>query len=433
MYPQFLDFVEKHKLFSASSNLLVAASGGLDSMVLLHLLQKMNATFEVAHMNYGLRGNESDADEKLVRNWCEANNRVLHVKRTDPAELSSVQTDARKLRYAWFRELMERHSLSLLATAHHANDNLETLFTNLLRGAGAHGWSGIPLNENQTVRPLLFATRAQLEEYAVSEAIHWRADESNSQDTYLRNRIRHHLVPVLEELHPQAVKRVSANQLLLREDLALLETLIWQLNPDAIRREEEVLHIDTNALRPESKRSAVLFALLRPLGFSHEQCEAMLKITESGKQIATNDYTAWFNRGVWQVVSAPQLQSMEAVWIAADTISLERPLHLTIREVSAEGFQPLPNPDIAALDAGKLNFPLQVRLWRYGDRMTPLGMKGSRLVSDILIDEKVPQHRKRHIFVLESKGEIAWLVGLRISERFKITPNTQRVLLFTLL
>lgn len=432
MYRQFLDFVQKHKLFSAGRRLLVAASGGLDSMVLLYLLQRMNASFEVAHMNYGLRGAESLADENLVRDWCKANNRVLHVKRTEPGELNSVQTDARKLRYAWFRELMAHHSLSLLATAHHANDNVETLFTNLLRGAGAHGWSGIPLNENQMVRPLLFATRAQLEEYAASEGIVWRMDASNLQDTYLRNRIRHHLVPALEELHPQAVKRIAANQLQLREDLGLLETLISALNPDAIRREGDVLYIDTNNLRPESERNAVLFALLRPMGFSHEQCCAMQEVTESGKRMDAPAYTAWYNRGMWEVMPRLQ-QSLEEVCLHADTTSVEDPIHLSIREVSAEAFKPLASRDTAALDADKLNFPLKLRPWRHGDRMVPLGMKGSRLVSDMLIDAKVPQHKKEGIFVLESKGEIAWLVGHRISDRFKITPNTQRVLLFTLL
>lgn len=432
MRSEFEKFIAENQLFDSSRSYLLAMSGGVDSMVLGALLLRAGVKIAVAHCNFKLRGESSDADEQLVVNWAQKNQVPCYVKtfRLQSLGEKSIQEEARNMRYQWFFELLELHQLSAIITAHHASDNFETLIINLLRGSGAYGWSGVPLNENKIIRPLLFASKVQIEQYAEQNKIDFREDESNASDDYLRNKIRHGLAREFRALDAHIEQRVSENQMQLRQSLKMTQTLIDLQNATAIEEREDVLEINLAQLKPEDFATDVLYFKLREKGFNYTQCQQAAVANHSGKIWYSNSHQMLFDRGhllIKKYSGAPSPTNSSAkIW--SDTVQVSAPLSLTFERQSGGDVVLSSNPNTALLDVETLVFPLVLRKWREGDRFVPLGMTGSKLVSDFLTDQKVDLFRKESVCVLESAGEIVWVVGFRIAHPCRVTSSTQEVL-----
>lgn len=431
----FNKFVKEYNLLNTNDRILLAMSGGVDSMVLGHLLIDAGYSLQVAHCNFQLRGHDSDRDEALVRKWCANHGIRGHFRKFNlqsAEKEKSVQEEAREVRYAWFQSLKEEFNLNKLATAHHATDNVETLFINLLRGSGMSGWSGIPLKFNNTVRPLLFATKEEILEYAKARNYSWREDQSNQSAQYLRNRIRQLILPVLEEIDTKAIARIAHNQQQLARDNELLERLLHEQNKKAFSVQDQSVKIVLSELQPVGFRPEVLFRLLQEFSFKFEQCAQILTTVENGKMFQSPTHTALVDRGI--VIVKPK-DSLAGPEVVAEIVSgqqrLKKPVSLSLSEMDIRNFEVSGHPHTAAIDAGRLKFPLKVRKWRQGDKFVPLGMKQQKLVSDFLIDTKVNRFDKSHVYVLESDEQIVWLIGHRIADWAKITPRTRKVLIIS--
>jgi len=436
MWREFQQFIKKNHLIQENDRLLLAMSGGVDSMVLGHLLIRTGVYFEAAHCNFQLRGEASDLDAQLVEQWCKHHKVVQHQRRflLDSAkEGKSVQQEARQLRYDWFHELQNQQQLNKLVTAHHASDNAETLFINLLRGSGAKGWAGIPVATNHRIRPLLGFTKSEILEYAKVNSIPYREDESNSGDRYLRNRIRHHIIPQFSGLQPDFEARISENQLMLGQFVQMATELITAQNPEVYQEHPEHTIIHHQKIRPLQYADLILFFWLQPFGFNAAQSSDILDIAVTGKEFFSRSHHLLVNRDEL-MIRPVQKESVENVEIEIfnGQNHLEWPVKLEISEVEPDGFKIPQSKQSAAFDSEKLEFPLVLRLWRQGDRFQPLGMQSSKLISDFLIDEKVSRFEKDQQWVLESGGRIVWLVGRRIAEWAKITSETKHILLIAL-
>lgn len=424
-------------MIQAGDRLLLAMSGGVDSMVLGRLLLQSEVYFEVAHANFQLRGDDSETDEEFVRRWCDKNSVTGHFKRfslNSADNEKSIQEEARNVRYRWFRKVLQSEKLNKLATAHHATDNVETLFINLLRGAGVVGWAGIPAQHDGIIRPLLFAEKSAIEKFAAENQVVYREDVSNASDKYLRNRIRHHIIPVLQDIDNISVGRISENQQQLGEDIELLNELIVLQNPTVLKDKGDRIVFTPSEIQPKIRKEKVSRWMLRPFGFSASQVTQILQCEETGKKFTSDSHEILSDRGHWVIrqKEGESTTDREKVEIQRDQKTVEKPvrMQLLVRDVS--NFEIPSDPSIAAMDLGQLSFPLILRKWRNGDRFQPLGMKQQKLVSDFLIDEKVNRFDKESVYVLESAGKIAWLVGYRLADWTKITTNTQSIMLITI-
>lgn len=416
----------------AKEPLWVAVSGGLDSMVLLHALRAMDHPCHVLHIDHGLRGSESAGDATFVEQWCADHGipcRVVAVdmKAYKAAKGGSTQMAARALRYAAFREAVQQgpHTLAL---AHHADDAVETFFTQLMRGMGAKGWKSIPARSGPFIRPLLNVRRAELEAYAKQHAIPFREDSSNAQLRYMRNRIRHVLLPLLETMRPGTGQVMVRNVQLLREMDAIvqaqLDLLLKGHAPDA----DGTLRVPIQVILTSPMPRLMLLRVLDNTGLHPGRMEDILFAMEQGRvgaQFPGNGSTVHVDRT--ELVIAPE-RSEQLEWTipSPDAVPPDAPLKIEAR--TAAEIDLAMGPSVAWLDADALHFPLHLRPWKAGDRLRPIGMQGSKLVSDMLIDAKVPRDRKGRIQVLLSGDRIVWVCGLRIAEGYQASPNSERVL-----
>jgi tRNA(Ile)-lysidine synthase len=431
MLERFNSFVQAHQLIQPTDRLLLALSGGVDSMALANLFLEAKISFEVAHCNFQLRGLDSDADEDFVVNWCKEKGVVIHVKKVNIASHVNVQIAARNLRYQWFSELLSQENLNKIATAHHANDMVETMFINLLRGAGHKGWSGIPLANQNTIRPLLFATKSDISEYAAKNKIAFREDVSNQSDKYLRNQIRHSLLPSIQVINKNGIAQIAENQLRLQASNTLLRTLLLEANKAAISQptmDEWV--IDVKTLQPTAQSELVLFELLQEYGFNWAQIQMVFNAKHSGKSWKSSTHQLLLDRGKIHIRPiSSENEDFDMVEVNADEVFIKFPIPLSFDTIQIEQLEIPKSNRTAALDKDKLEFPLQLRKWRIGDRFQPIGMQGTKLLSDFFNDQKLNNFEKELVYVLTSNDEIVWVVGYRISENFKIGSATKQCFL----
>ncbi|WP_375445005.1 tRNA lysidine(34) synthetase TilS [uncultured Fibrella sp.] len=446
----FLAFINEHQLFTKTDRLLVAVSGGLDSMVLAALLHQGGFSFGVAHVNFGLREDASDADAAFVQNMALSYGVPFHLTRFDTvAEAAhrreSIQVTARQLRYEWFRHLQLQHGYVALTTAHHLNDVLETVLLNLSRGTGLAGLRGMPIQSELTdtrprvVRPLWFATRAAIEAYAQIQAIQWREDASNESDNYSRNQIRHHVVPVLETINPGLMQTLPRSLSQLRAAEAILQQDLDASFHQCTKPTDEGFIIDLNALMRHSEPLFRLGEWLRPFGFTPDvlaQCWAAVSRAgnvpgRNGQVFLALAHRLLHDRGkLWLLPreSVPNLPLQLTDWpISLLKVSTAGDLSVEVISVDEwDGRWPA-DSSVALLDADALPFPWVLRPWREGDRFSPLGMTGTRLISDVLADAKLPIRQRERVWVLEADGQIMWLVGLRVAQASRITRATRRI------
>jgi tRNA(Ile)-lysidine synthase len=453
MFQAFQQYINRCALIAEGDCLILALSGGIDSMVLADLLLKVKVDFVVAHCNFHLRGEESDGDERFVREFAERNGIQCFVKHFDTEQYAaeqgiSIEMAARDLRYAWFEELRQQLGYDKIAVAHHADDQAETFFINLLRGAGLRGLKGMQPQNGAIIRPLLWASREQIHQYAVENQILWREDHTNVESIYLRNKIRNQLLPIFDVLHPEArqglyksLEHLSAENELYRE---LLKEKLSQIveEQDAVsviaRRNDEAIQInksfhvslDCFAALAMTQREQLLFEWLRQYGFNTDQCRFIFEAMETG---IGNKYCSPTHQ---LVIGRNELQLSEIKLFEDEKIQVEvgeeeiiSPIHLRFSqfEKSAD-FIIDKSPNVALLDADRIQFPLTLRHWRHGDRFYPLGMKGSKLLSDFFVDQKFTEAQKQSVFLIVSANDdILWVVGHRIDDRFKLTNGTKFV------
>ncbi len=433
MLRQFKQFVNQNGLFDRSHSLLAAVSGGADSVVMLHLLAQCRLKVAVAHCNFQLRGADADGDEEFVRQQAAKYQmpffsiRFNTLAYADEHKLS-VEMAARELRYNWFAQLAAEHHFDRILTAHHLNDNIETLMLNLTRGTGINGLTGIAAINGNIARPLLFATRSHIEEYARLNNLAFRTDSTNLSDDYQRNIIRHRIVPVLKELNPAFEERMSKNFNHIRQAADIYNWYVEKVSAEVVKTDGQQTIIDAENLMQQQFAEAVLYECIRPFGFNSSQTRDIIKTVgqKSGNTFQSASHRLLVDR------SHIIIESIEK--IDFQPIEIESPrniesLGLTMRVVTIEDFALDKRPCVACLDFDKLQFPLTIRLWQHGDFFYPIGMSKAQKLSDFFVNNKVNVFDKERVMVLTSGEKIAWIIGYRPDNRFKISDKTQRVLL----
>lgn len=432
-YNHFRQFIEKEKLFDESQPVLLAVSGGIDSVVMVRLFARAGFRFGIAHCNFQLRGAEADADEQFVKELAEQLSVRFHTTRFETLlhaeqQQVSIQMAARNLRYAWFDKLTKEEGYAYIATAHHKNDSVETIIMNLAKGAVLDGLLGIPVRNGNIIRPLLWAEKKEIAAYAEREGITYREDVSNASDKYQRNLIRNQVIPLLETINPDIVSSMAAAVAPRMEIDALFKKACWNKWDEITTEKENYTSIEISSFIGIGP--AMMYEWFRHYGFTPEQVSSLKDciFTTESKQFYSSTYRILKERT--ELILEPVQAVRESNYfitphvreLACSTFTLY------IKEVPVQEVTDLKNPLVACLDADKVSFPLELRLWKHGDSFQPFGMKGRKLVSDYLIDTKASQKEKENQFVLLSAGRIAWLVGRRIDDFFKIDGNTSRVL-----
>lgn len=435
MLAAFKDYIEQTALFSPADKILLAVSGGVDSMVMARLFHAAGFKFGIAHCNFQLRADASDADEQLVKAQAAEWDVPFHViqfktKEESGKQQKSTELMARELRYKWFAELIESFDYQFLATAHHLNDSLETLLYNLAKGTGIRGLHGIPVKNNQTIRPLSFATREQIEQYAATEKTPFREDATNQSLEHNRNLIRHKIVPPLKEINPSLEQTFSKTLKQLKETEALFLWAVKEQHQKMITEEADVVKVNMVALKNAVAKSTVLFEIIYKYGFNSDHVDQIFRAIDNvGAQFYSKTHHILVGR---KEILIQRKKSSVAVWTKIEM--LPETINLPKGELSATILKERPTnlnlgKKIALVDLAKVKLPFIVRKWKEGDRFQPLGMKGkSKKVSEYLRDEKLSLFEKEAVLVLESEGAIVWVVGHRSDERFKITENTKAIL-----
>lgn len=426
---------------------LLAVSGGLDSVVLADLMHFLGFDFAVAHCHFGLRGEESDRDEAFVKALAGSLGREAFCRRFDTSghaarERLSLQEAARELRYAWFDGILseDRRSPDVaggrrrpmrLVTAHHADDNVETLLMNLFKGTGISGLRGMLPDNGKVLRPLLFAYREELEEHARARGLSWVEDSSNLEVKYTRNRVRLQLMPLIEEVFPQARRNLSSGMSHFRDTETLQSLALQRIRKGLCVFQDDACRIPVEKLRKTPALRTVLFEILREHGFTPGQTEEAVALMDAptGRFILSSSHRLLRNRA-WLVVSP--IKSLEEETAVLEGAPSEAYTSEGTLKLSASDHPPevltKDGERVAWVDGREVRFPLLLRRWRKGDYFHPLGMPKKKKVARFLIDRKLSLEEKQGVWVLESDRRILWVVGMRIDDRFKVVPSTKNVL-----
>ncbi len=434
MLNQFQNTLSLHFPFLKKAKCLVAVSGGMDSMVLLHLMQQLQLNIAVVHCNFKLRGEESDGDEDFVMNYCKLHSIPFFCQRFDTQQFASdhklsIQVAARQLRYNWFFEVLEVQKFHFVATAHHLDDQLETWMINFLRGTGLNGLTGIPLQNDTVLRPLLSFSRNQIEAHAQDHGVLWRDDSSNASDNYLRNKIRHHVIPTLKELNPNLLTTFEKTIANLDQAQSMVEDASSIVYRKVVKELDNQKIIDLKALMELPNYTAYLYQWLAPFGFSAWADIAEVVTAQSGKQIFSDKHRLLKDRET--LILAIKLEpKQEEFWIPDHQTTLQFPIPIAFSSVSELGFA---DSKTIFVDSDSLKFPLKLRKWRAGDYFYPFGMEGKKKVSKFFKDEKISLHDKEKMWLLCSEDQPIWIVGKRMDNRFKVTENTRTIVKIALL
>ncbi len=422
--------------FLDNKKLIIATSGGLDSMVLLHLFQELKQEIGIAHCNFQLRGLESFGDQNFIQDYAKQHNIPIFVTQFDTENFAkdyklSTQVAARNLRYDWFYELLDLENYDFILTAHHADDNLETFIINLSRGTGLDGLVGIPTQNDKIIRPLLIFSRQEIEDYAVQNKIKWREDSSNTSDKYLRNKIRHHLVPLLKDLNPNFLESFQKTQNYLQESQSMVEDATIMIYQQIAIEKENNIHFDLLKLKTLPNYKSYLYEWLQEFGFTAWNDIYDLVYGQTGKQIFSEEYKLIKNRDFLILSPINFVNELEQkFWVEKNQVEVKVPLKLSFCKVA--DISEVSNRSIF-VDEDKLLFPLEIRKWNEGDIFLPFGMNGkSKKVSKFFKDEKLSILEKENIWILTSDNQTVWIIGMRQDERFKIENTTKNKLQITI-
>lgn len=420
--------------FLEGKSLFLAVSGGMDSMVLLHLFQQLDYEIAVLHCNFSLRDLESDGDAEFLNEYCENQQIPLFIKKFDTNQFAkeaklSIQVAARKLRYDWFYEQLEEKKFGYLLTAHHLEDSLETFLINLTRGTGLEGLTGIPIQNDKIIRPLLPFSRAEIEDYIRENNLQWREDSSNASDKYFRNKVRHAIVPVLKELNPNLLSSFQNTVQNLQQAQSLVEDaskLVFQM---VVQEENNQMKINLIELLKLPNYSAYLYQWLKDFGFTAWNDITDLVTAQSGKQVFSDTHVLLKDRD-FLILYAKEINSLhEEFFINKGLQEVKVPLNITFFNVSTISNS---NSNTIFVNEDFLQFPLVIRKWQEGDYFYPIGMKGKKKLSKFFKDEKMSLIDKSNQWILCSKNQVVWVIGKRQDDRFKLNDNTINKLQITL-
>lgn len=430
IYHIFNDFLSDNLENPKQLRYLIAVSAGLDSVVLANLCKRANLNFGIAHCNFNLRQAESDEDARFVKRLAKELNVPFHTTSFETVSYAedhkvSIQVAARELRYKWFAQVLDDEGFDVLCTGHHLNDSAETFFINLSRGTGLEGLTGIPNYTDHVLRPLLDVSREDIMDYAKSHNIEWREDSSNSSDKYLRNAIRHTLIPKLKELNHKFLENYSTTQRHLKQTSALIEDYTRLLMNDIVQERPDGYELSITKLNKYSNTEAVLYQLLKDFGFTEWDNINHLLDAQTGKQVFSSSHRLIKDRDCLLLVSNTSIQLPTKKIFETDTKVSYYIGHMKLQRVDMISEI---DANILYLDADLITFPLILRPWKDGDSFKPFGMKGHKKLSDFFRDEKLSLLQKEQSFVLESGGDIVWVVGQRGDDRFKITRNTKDII-----
>jgi tRNA(Ile)-lysidine synthase len=437
MFKDFQNYITEHQLFTNSDKLLLAISGGVDSMVLCDLLRQGQYHFALAHCNFQLRGAESDGDEHFICDYAQKNGLTIHVQQFETEAYSqkyklSIQEVARNLRYEWFESLRQQFDYQYVITAHHGTDTIETVLYHFVKGTGLRGMTGIPIiGANGIRRPLLFTTKSAILEYATDNDVDYREDTSNASDKYMRNFIRHEIVPDMAHINPVFEETALRTIEKLRDAHWIYEDYIKQFSLKNVVADFKQCKIDITAIQASPVGKTILYELLKSYGFSTGQTVQIIKNTRSGATFDTQTHRLWVERTHYIVQALPQASNQLPLKMNFDTTLIQLDdMVLNARLMDKDlNFNILRDNHSAQLDFDTLIFPLTLRIWQQGDRFQPLGMNGnSQKLSDFLNHYKTSNVDKMNIKILENgNGDICWVVGWRMDERYKITDKTKKI------
>lgn len=458
---KFEEYIRQQHLFQPKDKLLLAVSGGVDSVVLCELCKRAGYDFRIAHCNFQLRGEESERDEHFVRALGEKYGVEVLVKKFDTENHAaenklSIQVAARELRYQWFDQLLKKNKTGIIAdapngkqetrnwllTAHHANDNIETLLMNFFKGTGINGLHGILPKQGNIIRPLLFAKKAELLAFAETDTLSFVEDSSNDSDKYTRNYFRNRLIPGLQNVFPRVEDNLLHNLERFGEIEQLYQQAVGLAKKKLLEKKGNEIHIPVLKLLKTTPLHTVMHEIIKDYGFTAHQTSdalALLK-SESGRFIQSASHRILKNRN-WLIIAPNETVQSETILIEEKDKQIEFQLgKLSIELLSATNHKPQTINLIAQLDAHKISFPLVLRKWKPGDYFYPLGMPnppagrtGKKKLSRFFIDRKLSLTQKEKIWVMEMDKKIIWVVGMRIDDRFKITPATKDMLQITLI
>ena len=433
MQKNFESNIVKNQLFSKQHSLLLAISGGIDSVVLAHLLKKGGFIFALAHCNFKLRGKDSNADETFCKNLAKELEVKFFSQHFDTAAYCkknkvSIQMAARQLRYDWFNQLIKENKFDHLITAHHANDVVETIFINLCRGTGIKGLKGIPAKTGNIVRPLLNFTKAEIESFAKKENIKYRTDKSNLENKYERNFLRLDVIPKLKELHPDLEQIFLKNVANFKEEAEIVNNFLVAKTDQLLSKKGSQILIDKLQLKKETQLKTILNHLLQPFDFNAAQLNDIINNLieggESGKLFFTSSFTLTIDR--------------EFIFIKAQTSPASKTIQINsfsdlkrsdfIKPEEIKSFKTLKNNELV-IEKEKLIFPLTIRTKKTGDKFRPFGMKGFKLISDFFKDQKLNAFDKENCLLLQNgNGDIIWVMGHRSDDRYKVTDSEKKLL-----
>ena len=436
MYERFLEFLDREISLNNESKTLITVSGGVDSVVMLDLFAKTQMPFSIAHCNFNLRGEESDADQRLVESLAKKYQTEIFVISFDTIGYAnnnslSIEMAARDLRYHWFDSLSKKHGFDYIATGHHLDDQLETMFINMFRGTGISGLHGIMAKKNNIIRPLLFAYRNEIEEYACQNNLEYREDSSNNSFKHFRNKIRHQLLPVLTNIDANSKTMFNQNIARFKDTELLLDYFIEQKIQEIVSVKDGVKYIDKNSLRFISGKKTFLFQILKEYGFNMSVVSNIIDSLEndSGKTFFSADYRLVLDRD-YLMLSSVNKDEETFFTITEEEKHISTPINMKIKKQPFSSNTVIStNSNIGMFDYDKVKFPLIVRKWIKGDKFRPLGMKGMKKLSDYFIDHKFSLIDKEKTWVVESDGKIVWVIGNRLDDRFKITEETKQILI----
>lgn len=435
LFEDFRAFADSNSLFTEKDRILLAVSGGVDSMVMLHLFTRMKSDMVVAHCNFRLRGTESDLDEELVRTYASKNNIPFIHMSFDTAGYArdkgiSIEMAARELRYEWFKNQKTEQKCSLIAVAHNLNDNIETLLINLIRGTGLTGLTGMKSSTGGIIRPLLFAKRSDIEEYSNEFRIPYREDRSNAETLYIRNKIRHLVIPVLRDINPSVEETLNETAMRLAALDKILSDHIQDIRSQLSEKIGKSVVFDTIKLAEFSLNKAMLFELFHPYGITDSLAGDLQKllISDTGKQLFTSSHRILRNRN--EIIASPLEEMPRHHFIVESVGGLLNISGVKSASVAAvdKGFTISRNPLTACIDHDLISFPLVIRGWKKGDYFYPFGQAGRKKLSDYFTDRKYSLFQKEKALILESEGKIVWLMGERLDNRFRVTASTATVL-----
>lgn len=452
---KFTDFIKKENLFQPKDKLLLAVSGGVDSVVLCELCKQAGYDFVIAHCNFKLRGEESDADEQFVRELARKYNAEIFVQQFDTDKYAEekkigIQEAARNLRYEWFNEIVNsqwsmvngensfsynsQFTINHILTAHHANDNIETLLINFFKGTGIKGLRAILPKQGRIIRPLLFAKKEEVIEFGAENNLKYVEDSSNASDKYTRNYFRNQLIPSIQKVFPNAEDNLLKNIERAKDVESLYEQSVNFYKKKLLEQRGEEIHIPVLKLLKCKPLATIVYEIVKDFGFTSSQTEEVIKLLDSdtGKYIGSSTHRILKNRN-WLIISPNDINIAEHILIEEGNkeIQVENG-KLKLERLTTDNWQLSTDISIANFDADEIIFPLLLRKWKQGDYFYPLGMNKKKKLSRFFIDQKLSLSEKEKLWIMEMNKKIIWVVGKRIDDRFKVTPKTKNILKISL-